>query len=63
MDPNDLRDCVETEIKKLIEPVAWARCETVNKAEQESIRGFLRKWNAPEPNAWIDEFLQASTKS
>jgi hypothetical protein len=61
MDPNDLRDCVEAEIKKLIEPVAWQRCETVNKAEQESIRGFLRKWNAPDPNEWIDEFLQAST--
>jgi hypothetical protein len=61
MDPNHLRDCVETEIKKLIEPVAWQRCETVNKAEQESIRGFLKKWNAPDPNGWIDEYLQAST--
>ena len=34
MDPNDLRDCVEQEIKELIEPVAWERCEVVNKAEQ-----------------------------
>ena len=24
MDPNDLRDCVEQEIRRLIEPVAWA---------------------------------------
>ena len=31
MDPNDLRDCVEREIKKLIEPVAWQRCELVNR--------------------------------
>src|SRR5258708_15896771 len=23
MDPNDLRDCVEAEIEKLIEPIAW----------------------------------------
>ena len=27
MDPNDLRACVKREIKKLIEPVAWKRCE------------------------------------
>jgi hypothetical protein len=60
MDPRALRDCVETEIKKLIEPVAWERCETVNKAEQKSIRDFLGKWNAPNPNAWIDEFLDVS---
>ena len=30
MDPNDLRACVKREIKKLIEPVAWKRCEVVN---------------------------------
>ena len=41
MDPNDLRDCVEREIKELIDPVAWKRCETVNKAEQESLRTIL----------------------
>jgi hypothetical protein len=44
MDPNDLRDCVEQEIRGLIEPVAWARCEVVNKAEQESLRTILSKW-------------------
>jgi hypothetical protein len=38
MDPNDLRDCVQREIVKLIEPVAWRRCEVVNEAEQESLR-------------------------
>jgi hypothetical protein len=44
MDPNDLRACVKREIKKLIEPVAWKRCETVNKAEQESLRHVLDQW-------------------
>jgi hypothetical protein len=44
MDPNDLRDCVERAIKELIEPVAWARCEAVNKAEQESLRTIIAKW-------------------
>ena len=33
MDPNDLRDCVEEAIQDLVEPVAWKRCEEVNKAE------------------------------
>jgi len=46
MDPNDLRDCVEREIKALIEPVAWQRCEIVNKAEQESLRTVLDSWGA-----------------
>jgi hypothetical protein len=47
MDPNDLRDCVEREIKRWIEPAAWARCETVNRAEQDSLRTILEKWQAP----------------
>ena len=46
MDPNDLRDCVEAEIKRLIEPIAWQRCVTVNKAEQESLRDILKGWKA-----------------
>ena len=46
MDPNDLRDCVEQAIKALIEPVAWQRCEIVNKAEQESLRTVLDSWGA-----------------
>jgi hypothetical protein len=46
MDPNDLRDCVEQEIVKLIEPIAWQRCEVVNKAEQESLRTILDNWGA-----------------
>ena len=44
MDPNDLRDCVEREIVKLIEPEAWRRCEVVNAAEQESLRTVLDNW-------------------
>ena len=47
MDPGDLRDCVKQEIMGLIEPVAWKRCEVVNKAEQESLKTILGKWGAP----------------
>lgn len=46
MDPNDLRTCVEKEIKALIEPTAWERCVTVNKAEQESLRTILKGWTS-----------------
>jgi hypothetical protein len=63
MDPNDLRACVKAAINELIEPIAWERCETVNKAEQESIRGFLRRWNAPDSNEWIDEFLHRNEQT
>jgi hypothetical protein len=44
IDPNDLRANVEEEIKGKIEPIAWARCETVQKAEQESLRSVLDSW-------------------
>ena len=44
MDPRALRDCVEREIKKLIEPVAWQRCAAVNAAEQEQLVTVLEKW-------------------
>jgi hypothetical protein len=46
LDPNDLRNCVEQEIRKLIEPVAWQRCEVVNKAEQASLQSVLEQWGA-----------------
>jgi hypothetical protein len=46
MDPNDLRDCVEQEIVRLIEPTAWQRCEIVNAAEEESLKSILAKWGA-----------------
>jgi hypothetical protein len=44
MDPNELRDCVEAAIEDLIEPVAWQRCEVVNRAEQESLKTILGNW-------------------
>jgi len=47
MDPNVLRACVKREIKKLIEPVAWKRCEVINAAEMESLKTILAKWGAP----------------
>ena len=47
MDPNDLRDCVESAIKELIEPVAWERCEVINRAERESLQTVLTVWSAP----------------
>jgi hypothetical protein len=47
MDPNDLRDCVQNAIMELIEPTAWQRCETINQAEQESLRTILKKWGSP----------------
>ena len=43
---NDLRDCVTAAIEELIEPVAWQRCEVVNRAEQESLKTILRGWKA-----------------
>ena len=46
MDPNDLRDCVENAIAGLIEPVAWERCEVVNRAEQQSLKHLLDEWKA-----------------
>jgi hypothetical protein len=48
MDPNDLRDCVEAEIKALIEPEAWKRCEVVNEAQRINLKEFLDKWNSLE---------------
>jgi hypothetical protein len=40
MDPIDLRACVQRAIVELIEPVAWKRCDAINKVEQESLRSF-----------------------
>jgi hypothetical protein len=44
LDPNVLRDCVEEEIKSLIEPDAWARCAVVDAAERESLCEVLTRW-------------------
>jgi hypothetical protein len=46
MDPGDLRDCVENAVLELIEPDAWARCELVNRAEQESLKSILKNWGS-----------------
>ena len=46
MDPNDLREVVEHEIEKLIEPEAWERCRVCQEAEQESLQTVLDKWGA-----------------
>jgi hypothetical protein len=42
--PGDLRACVEHEIQGEIGPKAWARCRTINEAEQESLRDVLNAW-------------------
>lgn len=47
MDPNKLRERVEREIKKHIEPVAWARCQTVFAAETDSMSVFFRTYKGP----------------
>jgi hypothetical protein len=47
MDPPALRDCVEQQIIRLIEPTAWHRCEVVNRAEQESLKTILKNWGSP----------------
>ena len=44
LDPNILRARVEEEIKSLIEPKAWKRCEVVNRAESNSLRHVLAAW-------------------
>jgi hypothetical protein len=44
MDPNNLRNCVEDAIRELIEPVAWERCDCVNRAEQQSLKTIIAKW-------------------
>jgi hypothetical protein len=48
MDPRRLRDCVDAEITKLIDPEAWARYENDNQAEQESVRNYLKAWRDPD---------------
>jgi hypothetical protein len=46
LDPNALRTCVEDEIRVLIDWKEWERCEVVNKAERESLQGFMTNWVA-----------------
>jgi hypothetical protein len=51
MDPRVLRNLVEDAIQALIDPVAWARCEAVNKEEQKSMRFAMERWINP---GWQD---------
>jgi hypothetical protein len=44
LDPNDLRALVEDAITEQIEPIAWERCATVEKAERDSLRHVLDCW-------------------
>ena len=44
MDPIELRDIVEAEIKLCIEPDEWERCAKINRAEQASLRTVLKGW-------------------
>jgi hypothetical protein len=45
LDPNALRNRVETHIRACIsDRDAWDRCEQINKAESESLRTVMRKW-------------------
>jgi hypothetical protein len=44
LDPNDLRTLAKKAIQAEIEPIAWARCDLVNKAEQKSLRTILDAW-------------------
>ena len=37
---------VRKAILEHIEPVAWARCEEINRAEQKSLKTILGNWNA-----------------
>ncbi len=43
LDPNDLRACVEQQIRNCIEPTAWERCKVVERAERELLRTILAK--------------------
>jgi hypothetical protein len=53
LDPNDLRARVETEIKALIEPVAWERCKVTERAEEASLRAVMKSWKHPgKPQGW-----------
>jgi hypothetical protein len=57
LDPNVLRDLVEREIKSLIEPDAWQRCELVNAAERDSLHQVLTNWGKPPPD-WMEAFAE-----
>jgi hypothetical protein len=48
MDPNDLRNLVETEIKSLIDEEVWQRSKARSEAEQQSLELVLQQWQRDE---------------
>jgi hypothetical protein len=46
MPAKELRNRVEQAIREYIEPVAWARCEAAQEAEQQSLQHLLDNWRA-----------------
>jgi hypothetical protein len=46
LDPNKLRERVQKEIIKHIEPTAWDRCKVVEAAEKESLCTVMKAWRA-----------------
>jgi hypothetical protein len=44
LDPNNLRNIVREAIEAEIEPEAWDRCATIERAERESLRPVLDSW-------------------
>jgi hypothetical protein len=49
LDPNDLREIVQRAIEEQIEPDAWERCATVERAERASLRTVLDSWKGATP--------------
>ena len=47
LDPNNLRACVEEEIRGWIEPTAWNRCKVTEAAEKESLVEVMAAWVRP----------------
>jgi hypothetical protein len=52
MDPNALRDCVRAAIEAEIEPEAWERCKTTERAEESSLRWVLNSWSPGRLQGW-----------
>jgi hypothetical protein len=49
MDPTDLRERVDENIRSMIyDRAAWERCSAVEKAEQESLVSVLKAWTQPD---------------
>jgi hypothetical protein len=44
MNPNDLRQRLQSEIIRRIDIAAWAHCQAVEKAERESLNAYIRAW-------------------